>query len=76
MARRWWDGPHAWDSAEDCEEHDWLEPDTDPIMFSQSESEGMLFDMLVDLKLSGVLSATKCCVLAFWAGKVRKQIEN
>jgi hypothetical protein len=44
----------------------------DPEDYSAEMSQRMLFDMLVDLKLAGTLSASKCCVLAFWVGQATR----
>ena len=45
------------------------DPAEDPERCSASHAAEMLFEMLVDMKFSGTLPATKVCVLAFWAAK-------
>eukprot|EP00969_Alexandrium_andersonii_P173111 7652157-Alexandrium_andersonii.AAC.1 len=60
---------------EDLSEDDWegdVDSDGDhrPDHFERAgvkQSGEVLFDMLVSLKQSGVISAKQCCVLAFWA---------
>ena len=51
--------------------HDWLDAEDagDPENAIIEDAGEMLFDLLVDIKLAGTLSATRVCVLAFWAAR-------
>jgi len=74
MALRDWEvGLHAW---EDVAGRDAVEgPPSDseeewnPDACSMAESQTHLFDLLVELKLTGKLSAVQCGVLAYWSCK-------
>ena len=61
---------HSWEVGGE-ERDDWLDVDfaDDPENCSTEHAEEMLYDMLVDLKFAGILSATKACIIAFLGGE-------
>jgi hypothetical protein len=64
MMRYAWEEPadDPWADSSDEEEFD-------PNTCSQAEAGNLLAEMLINLKLKGILSAKQVCTLAFWAHK-------
>ena len=57
----YWETMHAWNGEPaEAEENDQIDPE---------EASQELFNYLVDLKLTGYLSARQTCLLAWWASK-------
>jgi len=55
---------HAWEDTRASQN-----PDEDPYKLDEVESAAELAELLIDLKVSGCLSAKQCCVLAWWASR-------
>ena len=70
-AQEWaWAGPggSAFPDAPDLIDSD-AEDDYDPDSATLLEAQETFYDLIVDWKIEGHLSATRACILAFWAAK-------
>ena len=70
-AQEWaWAGPaeSTFQDAPDLIDSD-AEDDYDPDSANPLESQQAFYDLIVDWKIEGHFSATRACILAYWAAK-------
>ena len=67
MAHSWETCGREWEHR--CDDDDDVNVAIDPDAATKDEAEIYLYEYIVELKLSGMLSATQACQLCFWAAK-------